>query len=70
MSVDNTSPSPHMSRVYGKRGRPKLSAAEKGTLASAVKAGATDAYGEPVREVRMPYLRFLDPACQKVRTPS
>jgi hypothetical protein len=50
----NTSPSPHMSRVYGKRaGRPKK-------LPDAVPAEAAVQGPLDPPPIKMPYLRFLD----------
>jgi hypothetical protein len=64
--MSNTSPSPWMSRVAGKR--------------KYTRAAAPQTEPEPVRLVdlspeerrgliRMPYLRFLDPAHQRVKKP-
>lgn len=73
MSGDNTSPSPWMSRVSRGRGQGRLSAAAKGGLHSStsmVVPEGSDAAENPTEETRiikMPYLRFLDPAHQRVK---
>lgn len=56
-----------MSRVYGKRHQKQPASGSEQPGAQSTEEGE-DEPQRPARVVRMPYLAFLDPAKQKIRT--